>query len=79
MKRDELKYIGWGILGKIQEGIIVSGYNGQPTIDVHGYNDSDYWNGDKFLGPDPFGIVPIYETRDGKQFPTQAKPYPYFA
>jgi hypothetical protein len=70
-------FAGWGIVGEPQDGVIVDGPSG-PSIDVSGYNAGDYWDGDEFLGPDTFGIVPIYKTASG-QFPTEAVSYPYLA
>lgn len=66
---------GWGIVGEPLPGVIVPGPSGR-SIDVTGYHAADYWDGDKFLGPDVFGIVPIYQTADG-QFPADAVSYPY--
>lgn len=72
-----LTFVGWGIIGE-QPDVIVNGPSG-PSIDVSGYNAADYWDGDKFLGPDCYGIVPVYESTDGTQFPVDARIYPYLA
>lgn len=73
-----LKFSGWGIVGEPQEGVIVPGPSGD-SIDVTGYHAPEYWDGDNFLGADPYGIVPIYRAADGSQFPAGAKQYPYLA
>ena len=70
-------FAGWGIIGEPQAGVIVAGPSG-PVLDVRGYNAGDYWDGDNFLGPDTFSIVPLYTTADG-QFPALAVSYPYLA
>lgn len=70
-----MKFVGWGIVGKPQAGVIVDGVH----IDVTGYHPDDYWDDDIFLGPDKFGIVPVYQTSYGAQFPSGARKYPYFA
>ncbi len=67
--------MGWGLIGEPRDGVIVDTGNGR-GIDVHGYQEADYWAGDQFLGPDQFGIVPIYRAADGSQFPPDAKEYP---
>lgn len=73
-----LEYVGWGIVGEPQQDVIVTGPSGD-SIDVTGYNTADYWNSHTFLGADSFGIVPVYRTADGKQFPADAKVYPHLA
>ena len=70
-----LEFIGWGVVGRPQPGVIVSGPAGD-SIDVTGYNESDYWDQGRFKGPDPYGIVPVYRDENGKQFPV-AKVYPH--
>jgi hypothetical protein len=74
---ETLECEGWGIVGEPQEGIVFAGYDDIPTIDVGGYSEADYWDGDRFKGPDPSGIVPIYTTEDGDQFPPDAVAYQY--
>ena len=71
-----MTFCGWGLIGKPKEGVIVATGEG-PGIDVSGYHDDYYWDSKGFLGPDKFGIVPIYTTRSGKQSPKAAKQYPY--
>lgn len=78
MKMTELEYRGWGLIGEPQQDVIVQGPSGN-SLDVTGYHAADYWDGEKFLGPDIFGVVPIYRTADGNQFPANAQPYPYLA
>lgn len=72
-----LTLVGWGIIGEPQEGILRSGPEPGPHIDVTGSNEGDWWGGDGFLGPDPYGITPIYHDRQGRQFPREAREYPY--
>lgn len=78
IKEGNLEFAGWGIVGEPQDGVIVSGPSGN-SIDVTGYHTADYWDGGKFLGPDSYGIVPVYRAADGMQFPANAKRYPYLA
>lgn len=80
---EALEYIGWGLAKGADESVLVNGYNDQPSLDVTGYSSGEYWGGEgrkfTFLGPDPFGIVPIYRTPDGKQFPADATKYPHLS
>lgn len=78
MTMDQMKFIGWGLIGAPQDSVLVETGNGK-GLDVSGYHTSDYWDGETFLGPDAFGIVPVYETADGCQFPSDARLYPYTA
>lgn len=78
MNKAELEFVGWGLVGEPQDNMIVQTENGE-GIDVTGYNESDYWNGDEFLGEDCFGVTPIYKTSTGEQFPDDASQYPYRA
>lgn len=78
MSEKNLKHIGWGIAGKPKDGVIVQTAEGR-GIDVTGYSTADYWQDGKFLGPDEYGIVPVYQTQSGRQFPAAAKSYPYRA
>lgn len=71
MNKAELEFVGWGLVGEPQDDMITA--NGE--IDVTGYNESDYWNGDEFLGEDCFGVTPIYTTSAGEQFPVDAQQY----
>lgn len=74
-----LTFVGWGIVGKPENGIFVQTAEGE-GIDVTGYNAGDYWDGKRgFLGPDPYGIVPIYRDSNNRLFPHTAKQYPYNA
>lgn len=73
-----LTLAGWGIVGEPQDGVLVPTGNGI-GIDVSGYNEGDYWSGEGFLGPDPFGIVPVYRDRQDRIYPRNAKQYPYKA
>lgn len=80
IREGDLEFVGWGLVGKPQDDILIVDTSGIARIDVTGYIAGDYWDGDTFLGPDPYGIVPIYRTRDGgRQFPDDAKRYPYYA
>ena len=81
MQRNKLTFLGWGLVGEPQDGMIVETGSG-PGIDVTGYSADDYWNGDaldSFAGPDTYGVVPIYAMPDGKTFPPAATQYPYLA
>lgn len=74
-----LTFSGWGLIGDQQDGILVQTADGI-GIDVTGYNAGDYWDGKKgFLGPDPYGVVPVYRDKKGSIFPARAKEYPYNA
>ena len=73
-----LEYVGWGVVGEPRDGVIVNGPSGE-TVDVSGYHTGDYWSGDRFLGPDDFGITPVYRAPDGTTFPEGAKKYPFLA
>jgi hypothetical protein len=74
---NEMEFAGWGLIGEPQEGMIVETGNGM-GIGVTGYNVEDYWSGvGKFLGPDIFGVVPVYRLADGSLFPPDAVQYPY--
>lgn len=87
MAKKQLTYAGWGIVGEPKAGVIVDGPAG-PSIDVRGYSVADYFDGTpqehgydpaEFLGPDIFGIVPIFLCGDGSQFPAEAQCYPFMA
>ena len=79
-KRSDLQFLGWGLIGEPQEGIFVAGPTPLKTIDVSGYNETDYWIGNAYLGADNFGVTPIYQHRvTGEQFPVEAEQYPYLA
>ncbi len=72
-------FIGWGLIGHPQEGVLVPTASG-PGLDVSGYHESDYWGkGGEWLGPDCYGVVPIYRSVNGVQFPAHARQYPYNA
>lgn len=75
---DQLKFIGWGLIGEPRRGVLISTPAGE-GLDVSGYHVDDYWDGNRFLGADEFGIVPVYRMADGSQFPADAKQYPYLA
>lgn len=78
-KQAELTFSGWGLVGEPQEGVIVPTASGD-GLDVTGYNAADYWDErGEFLGPDGYGVTPIYIATDGSQFPADARPYPYRA
>ena len=70
-----LTFAGWGLIGEPQSGIVLA----DDRIDVTGYNAGDYWQDGKFLGPDNFGVTPIYTTQTGEQFPADAVGYSYRA
>jgi hypothetical protein len=72
MKRSKLHFLGWGLVGPVKD-------NMTGNLDVTGYNEGDYWRGGKFLGPDPYGVVPIYRTARDRQYPAGAVQYPYRA
>jgi len=81
MTRNEMTFLGWGLIGEPQEEVIVQTGNGR-GIDVTGYYEGDYWDGPNasdFKGPDPYGVVPVYEMPDGGIFPIGARQYPYNA
>lgn len=74
-------HLQWGIADGITPDptIFVDGPLGK-SIDVYGYNSGDYWDLEtgEFLGPDEFGIVPVWTNRTtGQQFPPHAKVYPH--
>lgn len=71
-------FCGWGIIGEPKSDVLIDGPSG-PSLDVTGYDAADYWDGEEFRGPDSFGIVPVYRTPHGHQFPADAKAYPYLA
>ncbi|MCX7898576.1 MAG: hypothetical protein N2444_00545 [Methylocystis sp.] len=74
---ENLNLVGWGVVGEPKEELLVRTPEGM-GIDVRGYQTGDYWDGNgKFLGPDCDGIVPIYMTPTGEQFPKDATAYPY--
>lgn len=76
--RSDLTFSGWGLEDAPKDGLLVNGPDG-PSLDVTGYNDADYWDGDEFKGADEDGILPVYRTPDGRVFPDYATPYPYLA
>ena len=77
--RKNLTFLGWGVVGKPHDGIIVAGPFGASAIDVTGYNENDYWREGCFLGPDCHGITPIHMRANGAQYPAAAKPFTYLA
>ncbi len=78
IKREYLEYRGWGLVGYPLPDVVIS--DGDiDRIDVTGYNEADYWRADTFLGPDTYGIVPVYEAPHGEIWPPDAVEYAFFA
>jgi len=76
--RNNLTFIGWGLVGEPPTGVLVSGPSG-PSLDVTGYNEADYWSAEQFRGPDDFGIVPLYRDDQGRLFPADGISYPHIS
>ena len=74
LKREQLEFTGWGSVGPYE---VVGDQDGY--LDVTGYNESDYWQDGKFLGPDDFGVSPVYTDKDGNHHPSAIIQMPYRA
>ena len=68
--RRKLELIGWGIVIPNREG---EEFPSRTDGFGDGYDHRQYWDGGRFLGPDPWGVVPIYEDRKGRRFPAEAE------
>ena len=67
-KREQLTFLDWGLIRQPSAQCSVGG------IDTSEYNESDYWGSNgEFLGPDQYGVVPVYQMADGSKFPPNAE------
>ena len=68
--RRGLSFIGWGMITPNEMGEELPD---SPHGFAVGYDHREYWDGSRFLGPDPWGVTPIYEDRRGNRFPAEAE------